>query len=653
MKKYYILLTAAAICALAACSKVAEQEIPAENTPADESQVTEWTYISAQGGEENVDGSSKASIDGSTAEFTWNTGDKIAVWSDGSYHISNGLASSFNKNASADFEFAGSINAGRANFAVFPASLVTETSSASATGLTLTLPATYALSEVKGDVSPTPMIAANAPGEGLAFKSVCALIRFTLISVPKQTQFITFDFNGKKVQGDFTLSGVDLSDLSSFTGVQTSATNGDDDVITVENNNVFSTFQKNLVVNIPVPAGVASTGEYTDVTITTWDGEPGNGGHKINALTSPIKTSSNWIPTRKSSRKRDVYLPVFTINGNIGLTNGTKAVFAPGNLQAILESAEPYVVNGNNKLFASQSWRFADHQYDALGSKTPHDVNDNDERNTYSINSLQDPKAGDPIDLFAWTGAQASYWSSERPEKVKYGIFVTTNGSGTSAYVGNTVDELLLSDWGHNVISDENGEYPIDTWRTPTKIEWDRVIQGRKDPANNSYLIAHGAKGKIVKSSSDPSVVAYGLFLLPDYFTYPAGVPILQKVAGTDVYTGSGGSANANYAQSSGGATCDDNSYTIAEWEKMEAAGCVFLPLTNHRHNATTPYKGEALYWNKDVQSGKNANWTLAFNYITDGYTASLPSTTANTLQSGKTTTRHYGCAVRLIRDVN
>ena len=41
------------------------------------------------------------------------------------------------------------------------------------------------------------------------------------------------------------------------------------------------------------------------------------------------------------------------------------------------------------------------------------------------------------------------------------------------------------------------------------------------------------------------------------------------------------------------------------------------------------------------------------FNYIADGYTASLPSSSSNSLQSGKSTTRHYGCAVRLVRDVN
>ena len=637
MKKEMKYFAVAATCVLAACAqKEMQVEAPAVKT----------SQILAYGGE-----ITKANIN-NNAEFSWKAGDQIAVYAGTGYKISDALAS--DGTSSATFTFSGEEvvdDAQRANFALYPASLACDefgdklSTNFAADNLDITLPKAYDLSDITGQNSPVFMVAANTPGNALEFKQLGALLRFKLVSVPKQTQYITFDFNGKKVCGSYTLSSV----AAGTTAIVAENTTGDDDVITVYND-VFTTFQTGLIVNIPVP-----TGTYTDVTITTWDGEPDNGGHKINALTTPVDASNAaWTAGRKDARKRIAYLPVFTIDGNVGIGNGKKAVFAPGNLQAILESSEPYEVSaaGNNKLFAAQSWKFANHQYEALGAKTPHDVNASDERNSNSINSLQDPKAGDAIDLFAWTGAQASYWSTERPEKVKYGLFVTTNGNGTSTYLGNTADELLLSDWGHNIISDEIGEYPADTWRTPTKTEWDRVIQGRKDPNNDNNLIAHGAKGKIVKSKSDPTVVAYGLILLPDMFTYPSGVPVLVKVAGTDAKSGSGGTAVAKY-DASAGATCDDNSYTVEEWEKMEAAGCVFLPLTNHRHFATTPYNGEGLYWIKNIQSGKSNNWTLAFNFIKDGYTASLPSSSSNMLQSGKTTTRHYGCAVRLVRQVN
>ena len=611
MKKNHILLTAAAICALAACSKVAEQEIPAENTPADEPQVTEWTYISAQGGEENVDGSSKASINGTTAAFTWNTGDKIAVWSDGSYHISNGLAGSFNNKASADFEFAGSINAGRANFAVFPASLVTETSSASATGLTLTLPATYALSDVNGDVSPTPMIATNAPGEGLAFKSVCALIRFTLTNVPKQTQSITFDFNGKKVQGDFTLSAVDLSDLSSFTGVQTSATNGDDDVITVTGISLTA-LTKDFIINIPVPAGIASTGEYTKVTITTKD----EGGHKINSFRASIKSSGNWIPSRKASRKLAVTLPVFTVNGNVGFNNGIKAVFAPGNLQAVLSR----VPKANSTVGTASSWQFASQQYIALGASNA---------NIFGSST----QVGDVIDLFAWIGSSATY--AYAPEELFGIIYPTQNGHTWSEWVGNagssSENDLIKSDWGLNVISDEVGPYPSGTWHTPSKDggsgtnQWQRVLTARKTTASGNPLIPY----LYAKSTLSTTPETYGLIVFPDTFTPPTGITI----------------SNANKT----GGQYADNVFTLDQWDELEAVGCVFLPVTTVREKASDTKLGDGAYWLNYTASSNNG-LALIFNDVNNCSTTFNSSSTVN---GAKSFSRYLGLGVRLIRDVN
>jgi hypothetical protein len=614
MKKYDLLIiAAAAICTLAACSKAIEQDLST-----DEPQVTEWTYISAQGSD-----ATKASIDGTTAAFTWNTGDKIAVWSDGSYHVSEGLASTFNKKSSADFAFEGAINAGRANFAVFPASLVSGSSTSTATSLTLTLPASYNLSDIKGDLSPTPMIAANAQDGNLAFKSICALLRFTLVSVPKQTLYITFDFNGKKVQGEFSLTGVDLGEgLASFVGVQTSATNGDDDVITVENNNVFSTFQTNLVVNIPVPAGVASTGEYTDVTITTWDGEPGNGGHKINAITSPIKTSSNWIPTRLASRKREVYLPVYAITVSNGVNAGTKVVFAPGNLRAVL-GAKPQT---NKPGFAS-SWSFAPHQYDAIGNNMPADGG-----RTYSLNSLQGPVIGDVIDLFAWVGGDATgYTGDYADEKYKYGILYPS-GTNLNNFTGTTDNYSgLLSDWGHNEISDAFGTYPSDTWRVLTKNEWYKVIFNRGGWRLRATLMTNGPTS---------TLVAYGYIIAPDQYTHPTGVHAFNNATTT---------TSSSYNNS----LCSDNVYTLEEWEKLEGAGCVFLPLTNLRtkgSNSETIKPGDAWYWSSDANTGNNAA-AFAFNEIAAG--ASQLNASTNTMQNAKSCARKNGAAVRLVRVVN
>lgn len=607
MKKYYVIL--AALLLAAACTQnglivddPAENEVPAAGLV---------TYIQAFG-EQNT----KASIDGSTGDFTWNTSDQIAVYA-GGYKFSDDMYSAYDATNDATFSFSGAqafAEVDRANFALFPASLACDssnnpyTSDVTASSLKINLPGAYNLSEIKDNKAPMPMIAANAPDGALAFKTLGALVRFTLVNVPKQTQYITFDFEGKKVQGEFTLTGVEPG----TTVVQTSATSGDDDIITVYNNGVFDSFQTDLVVNIPVPAGVSSTGEYTDVTVTTWDGEPGNGGHKINALTTPVKASANWVPARKAARKKTVELPVFAITGTKAVGNGTKVVFAPGNLQAVIGGKPTYTNIG----YAS-AWHFAAHQYEAIGDKTKN-VSGTD----YPINALYNNKVeiGDTIDLFAWVGGgetSTAYTGTYADDKYKYGLLYPSASDIKSRVGQETTDELML-DWGHNVIDD----YPADTWRILIQDEWNRVVLNRSCDYFRTTI-------------TDVSPVAYGLVIVPDQFTLPAGFSAFS---------------NTNTASSN----CSSNEFTLAQWEKLESAGCVFLPLTNYRTKDKAAYPGDGVYW-----CGGNAGSTTNARYFGFNDTAVGTSNTTNFGSSGnvirnnKTILRYNGCAVRLVRVVN
>lgn len=598
MKKRMKYFAVAATCMLAACS---QKEALVEETPS-----TPVSYILAQGNE-----NTKAAI-ADDASFTWKAGDKIAVYADGEYKLSDELVSG--ESSSATFAFSGAEafdDAQRAQFALYPASLACDefgdkiTTGVSAASMEITLPREYNLSDVKDTKSPVFMIATNTAGASLAFKHLGALLRFKLVSVPKQTKYITFDFNGKRVSGPYTLTSI----APGTTAIVAEDTSADDDIITVYNNDVFTTFQTGLIVNIPVP-----TGSYTDVAITTWDGEPGNGGHKINALTTPINPSANWTPGRADARKRLAYLPVFTIDGNTGIGNGKKAVFAPGNLQAIL-ATKPAA----GKPGTASNWQFAEHQYSALGNNT--------------ANTLQTPNAGDVIDLFAWTGASATYtWDSDDE---KYGIVYP---SSYNAILGSGSADALLLDWGNNVIDDGNGgTYDANTWRMPSQAEWQRVIQQRKEAVDGNWLlIKHGAKATL---TSGGTPVAYGLILLPDQFTYPAGVAELKSVF-CESYK--------KYQTS-----CSLNSYSLEDWAKLEAAGCVFLPLTNVRTKASaaeTKYPGDAWYWSATCSSGANIQ-AVAFNSIDVG--TSFFKATANDLQVNKSCARQNGAAVRLVRQVN
>ena len=617
MKKIYV-FSAALLVVAASCS---QKEVPFEESTSQEVTTTEQvTYIQALGEQDT-----KASINGSTGAFTWNTGDKIAIYA-GGYKISDSMADTYNNTNNATFAFSGAQafdDANRANFAIFPASLVNDgsgnlyTEDVTATSLKINLPGTYNLSEIKDNKAPLPMIATNAPSDALEFKNLGALVRFTLVNVPKQTQYITFDFNGKKVQGEFTLTGVEPG----TTAIQTSATEGNDDIITVKNNGVFSTFQTNLVVNIPVPAGVATTGEYTDVTVTTWDGEPGNGGHKINALTTPIKPSENWVPVRRGARKRNIELPYFSVEGS------KKVVVAPGNLQAVL-AIRPTGQGASNCVGSASEWRFAPNQYTCL-----RDSDDNMLKND----------AGS-IDLFEWVGNTATYAYSAGEQ---YGILFPIDAS--IGYHGNWTSgiEHLKSDWGDVVISDgKGGTYPVGTWRTPTTThangstsDLQKLLGGRK--VNNVLLPTQYAKAIIDNGIAFPgsSVVQTGVpgvIIFPDNYSHPSGVHAFAE-------------GTINKADGA----CSSNIFSVAEWEKLEAVGCAFLPISGMRTRSNGypvfSFAGSGLYW---VDFSNIDNYRARGALINDtNYGSVLSGGMSN--DPTKAGSRHYACAVRLIRDVN
>lgn len=441
MKKTWI-IAAAVVCLAAACNKIEEQNDT--NAP----EVATITYIKADGNESET----KGSVDGSTAAFTWNTGDKIAVWA-GSYKISDGLNGSYDGTNAATFAFSGDnvvTEGSRANFAIFPAALVWDgsairTGSASAytaSSLKLTLPATYTLEQVQGEVSPTPMIATNTPDGDLSFKALCPLLRITVENIPKQTKRIEFDFNGKKVQGEFTLTDIDMSDPENYPAIATSATDGTDDIITVTmaDNTTWHDF---LVVNLPVPAGT-----YGDITITTYEED----GHRLIYKKQPIKQTAAWAPTRKTSRKMTATLPVFTA------ANGKKVTFAPDNLYA-----EITAVDGSGVPTAAE-WHF--------GRPTQY--------------ATQSFTVGSKIDLFGWSSSGTYYGINSSVDPALY-------------YADGT-----FVDWGNNAIDD----YPAGTWRTPSLDDWnsltgnDRigmvisgiilVPEGFIDPKQNDNMYSSG-----------------------------------------------------------------------------------------------------------------------------------------------------------------
>lgn len=642
MKKNCYFIFAALMLLTAAC---AQEELPVSGEESNTETSTEnsgFVYIEAVS---ELTEETKAAVSGN-GYFKWHSGDRVAVYAADGYHISEGLDASNNEVATCKFAFAGDFGqADRANFAVFPASLVCdeygdllETDQVTAEGLLVNLPATYNLSDVKDDMVPVPMIAKNTSGQNLHFKSICALVKFTLHSIPKQTQYITFDFNGKKVRGEFVIENVVPGDDA--TKAVATDTEDYDDVITVYNDEVFTEFQSTLVVNIPIPAG-----EYSKVTITTWDGDPWDGGHKINGITSSIRTTVaddgisylSWNAGRLSSGKREIYMPVFTVamitSTQVGQA-GVKVVFAPGNLTATIVTPP----TKETMVGTATDWRFAENQYDALIDG--------------GGNALKNAKEGDDIDLFGWIGSKAKY--PYQPNE-KYGILwpkatYATYEAAEKQYTywtGNEADTIMAS-WGnleinggYDLLGGPADPYPSGTWRLlknkdtnydKHSTEWARLLTARKD-------YDYCATKATIKNGE--TVVAYGLIIFPDHYSLPsvpAGMPQFK---------------NCSYTNNIG-SLFSDNVITIEQWKDLESVGCVFLPRTAQRKGATDSpglqNYADGAYWTEYASAGTNAIAMIFSDPTTTGEKSYLGKVDIN---GGKSLPRVGGAAVRLVRQIN
>ncbi|MBO4588026.1 MAG: hypothetical protein J5711_03885 [Bacteroidales bacterium] len=193
-------------------------------------------------------------------------------------------------------------------------------------------------------------------------------------------------------------------------------------------------------------------------------------------------------------------------------------------------------------------WRFALRQYNfACGDNT---------------NIAQDYDGW--IDIFGWG---TSGWNSGA---TAYQPWSTSNtgdfldGSTTSSLTGAYAN----ADWGiYNKI--ENGGKYAGMWRTLTKDEWE-------------YLLGDNMKRQGKWSVACIGGVYNGMLLLPDEWVLPTGCR----------YTAGGGSQFSF------------NSYTFAEWEKMETAGAVFLPAAGSTNGTEYGASNQGgFYWTSTAAS--------------------------------------------------
>lgn len=270
--------------------------------------------------------------------------------------------------------------------------------------------------------------------------------------------------------------------------------------------------------------GVATSGIFIADPNATWP--TGNNG-----------IPTNWI--RKNPNGSDwVEVPTGAVSGLFSVSATQQVYFSKGNLRA-------YNATANST--SGWVWSFAENQWDYIGSNGS---------NQYINGSMTISQPG-YVDLFCWVGTSASYDN--------YGIMYDNDQNISWAHeatnFGNSTNDALKHDWGHNPIT--NGGNVADMWRTPTNEEWVYLINSRTTAAGTAPTINGTADARFAKAKLFGT--NRGLIIFPDTYVHPDGVayPTGINAAGNTSWNG--------------------NQYSAADWAKMEAAGCVFLPCAGIR----------------------------------------------------------------------
>ena len=232
--------------------------------------------------------------------------------------------------------------------------------------------------------------------------------------------------------------------------------------------------------------------------------------------------------------------PTATVcTGGFSVSEDLQVSFSPGNLQ--------YTHN-----YFTQSWAFAEHQYDMIGE---------DNIDNGAMNNV--------IDLFGWSGTNYT---------AEFGVSTSTNDY---EYYGSFVD------WGRNII----GSDTANTWRTPTIQEWRYLLRYRTDASLLQGVVR-------IRINDDGTQYANGLILLPDGWTCPDGITFKSGVSNRPM---------------SLEAFADFQTFTLDEWHTLEASGAVFLPAGGMRKGREMEAVGYGGYYHSATKYSQDASYMVYF----------------------------------------
>ncbi len=246
-------------------------------------------------------------------------------------------------------------------------------------------------------------------------------------------------------------------------------------------------------------------------------------------------------------------------------TTALWAAFTPAAFTVSADGKQVYFSQGNLQYTQSTAtWVFAAEQYEMIGTAN---VTGGTESYAAKGYSKSGDALADKIDLFGWSGSIGS---------AKWGISISVD---TFAYAGDFVD------WGKNIC---NGSI----YRTLTYDEW-YYLRHMRTNADNLLGVAR------INLNSDGTQYANGLILLPDSWICPKGVTFNSGLT----------------SEMSADAFATHQTFTIAEWQKLEAAGAVFLPAPGWREGTSmfnVQYNGG--YWSSTATDPCHAKYLYLHN---------------------------------------
>ena len=401
--------------------------------------------------------------------------------------------------------------------AIYPADIVGDVDISSSSSIAVTLPRVQQYEvDSRGDQKVKVPMGAYSTSESLTFHNLCPLIKVVVIN---------------RMDNDFILDHITVTAATSYlSGLCSASVTGspNDHIGTM----VPSSASQDVSLVFPV-GNRPSIGRGDRDTYVYYIVAPEFGGDEGENVTITLYNTFGQYATfekpgvsLRHNRMAQVSLTVEQWNGQPdppsvdGVLPGAFSVSA---------TQQVHFSQGNLQYQAStNTWRFAEHQYDYTGS---------DNSMVVDLGRIWDGW----LDLFGWG---TSGWNSGAGCYQPWSFSM----SNSAYYPGGSYSNSLTgayaeADWAyHNAIS--NGGNAAHLWRTLTSAEWDYLFNTRAN-ASSKY-----GTGNIDGVG--------GLIILPDNWTLPSGYTFNSGFPSSD---------NWNH-----------NSYTLAQWAVMEAAGAVFLP---------------------------------------------------------------------------